>query len=117
MCGFWVVDQTVSSSLPGSQCATTPRGSIAFGASRWLTMRCETVTAARANACSSAVSSSTSSVSGLTPVPAGAKGTARLFANASWIVAGSPAIARSGSTTAGSSSMSTSIAAAASAAA
>ena len=116
MCGFCVVDQTVSSSLPGSKRAITPRGSMAFGTSRWLSMRCEITTSACSKASLRADSSSISSVAGLTPVPAGASGTARLFSKASWITAGSPLIARSGSTTAGSSSMSTTIASAASAA-
>ena len=39
MCGFCVDDQMVIVSLPGSQCATTPRGSIAFGTRRWFIMR------------------------------------------------------------------------------
>ena len=80
-------------------------------------MRCETTTSACSNASLSADSSSISSVTGLTPVPAGASGTARLFSNASWMTAGSPFIALSGLTTAGSSSMSTTIASAASVAA
>ena len=46
MCGFCVDDQIVIDPLPGSKCATTPRGSIAFGTSRWFIMRCETTTSA-----------------------------------------------------------------------
>ena len=52
MCGFCVDDQIVIVPLPGSKCATTPRGSIAFGTRRWLTMRCEMTTSASANALS-----------------------------------------------------------------
>ena len=77
MCGFCVDDQIVIVPLPGSKCATTPRGSIADGASRWLIMRCEMTTSALANAASIA-ESSTSPV-GLHPVPLGGTTTARLF--------------------------------------
>jgi hypothetical protein len=88
--------------LPGSKCATTPRGSIADGASRWFTMRCEITTRRLANAASTALSSTLPS--GVTPVPLGTSATARLFAKSGWITAGLPVIACSTSTTAGSGS-------------
>ena len=77
MWGFCVDDQIVIDPLPGSKCATTPRGSIAFGTSRWFTMRCEMTTSAAANAFSMAESSTLPSA--LTPVPLGTSATARLF--------------------------------------
>ena len=79
MCGFCVDDQMVIVSLPGSKCATTPRGSIALGARRWFIIRCEMTTSALANAASIA-ESSTSPVA-LTPVPLGTSAIARLFGN------------------------------------
>jgi hypothetical protein len=77
MCGFWVDDQIVIVPLPGSKCATTPRGSIADGARRWFTIRCEMTTSAVANAASIAVSSTVPEA--LTPVPLGTSATARLL--------------------------------------
>ncbi len=71
-------DQIVIEPLPGSKCATTPRGSIAFGTSRWFIMRCETTTSAAANALLMAVSSTVPSAP--TPVPLGTRATARLLA-------------------------------------
>ncbi len=78
MCGFCVDDQMVIVSLPGSQCASTPRGSIAFGTRRWFTMRWLITTSASANALSTAVLSIFEK-SGATPVPLGTSATARLF--------------------------------------
>ena len=77
MCGFCVDDQIVIVPLPGSKCATTPRGSIAVGASRWFTMRCEMTTSAFANAAS--IAESSTAPDALTPVPLGTSATARLF--------------------------------------
>ena len=113
MCGFCVEDQIVIVPLPGSKCATTPRGSMALGTSRWFIIRCETTTSALANAASMA-ELSTVLKSALTPVPLGTSATARLLGKSGWITVGLPVIACSGSTTAGSGSMSTTIASAAS---
>ena len=103
MCGFCVDDQMVIVSLPGSQCASTPRGSIAFGTRRWFTMRWLITTSASANALSTAVLSIFEK-SGATPVPLGTSATARLFGKSLWMTAGLPVIAASGSTTTGSGS-------------
>ena len=78
MCGFCVDDQMVIVPLPGSKCATTPRGSIAVGARRWFIMRCEMTT----SACGERLVDRgvvDGWPSGLTPVPLGTSGTARLF--------------------------------------
>ena len=90
MWGFWVDDQMVIVPLPGSKCATTPLGSIADGASRWFTMRCEMTTSALANAASIAESSTPAA---LTPVPLGGTTTAILFGKSAWMTAGFPCIA------------------------
>ena len=100
MCGFCVDDQIVIVPLPGSKCATTPRGSIALGTSRWFIIRCEMTTSASANAASIAVSST---------VAVGAHaGAARhqrhrqVVREVRWMTVGLPVIASSRSTTAGS---------------
>ena len=67
MCGFWVALQTVRYSRPASYWATTPRGSIAFGARRWFSIRWLTTTSASAKAASTALSSSGWPLSGVHP--------------------------------------------------
>ena len=112
MCGFCVDDQIVIVPLPGSKCATTPLGSIADGARRWFTIRCEMTISAFLNAASMAESST--SPDALTPVPLGTSATARLFGKSACTSVGLPVIAVSRSTTAGSMSYVTTIASAAS---
>ena len=81
MCGFCVDDQIVIVPLPGSKCATTPRGSMAFGTSRWLTMRCLMIDfGLRERPIDRGVIDCRAV--GLTPVPLGTSATARLFAKA-----------------------------------
>ena len=46
MCGVWLDIQTVYSSVPGLYQPMSPRVSIGFGMSRWLTRRCLTTTSA-----------------------------------------------------------------------
>ena len=46
MCGVWLDIQTVYSSVPGLYQPMSPRVSIGFGISRWLTIRCLTTTSA-----------------------------------------------------------------------
>ena len=96
MCGFWVDDQMVIASRPGSYQATMPRVSIDDGARRWFTIRCEMVTSASANAFSIALSST---VPLRTPVPTGIGPTQTLLGKSECNTAGSPVIACSGSTT------------------
>ena len=78
MCGFCVEDQSVIAPFDGSQCATTPRGSIGLGASRWLCMRCLMTTSAFLNAASTAESSG-GFPGAPAPVPLGISGTEMLF--------------------------------------
>ncbi len=46
MCGVWLDIQTVYSSVPGLYQPMSPRVSIGFGISRWLTIRWRTTTSA-----------------------------------------------------------------------
>ena len=52
MCGVWLDIQIVYSSVPGLYQPMSPRTSIGFGISRWLTSRWLTTTSALANAAS-----------------------------------------------------------------
>ena len=52
MCGVWLDIQIVYSSVPGLYQPMSPRTSIGFGISRWLTMRWRTTTSAASTAAS-----------------------------------------------------------------
>jgi hypothetical protein len=76
--GIWLLILTVSRPLAASNDATMLRGSIATGATRWLTMSSAIFTDARANAASVAVASpwriSAATLSGASGASAGAPG-------------------------------------------
>ena len=102
MCGVWLDIQIVYSSVPGLYQPMSPRTSIGFGISRWLTRRCRTTTSAPSNA---------ASVPALSPT---AHSNTTLLGAFSWSCGAPGWVAFSASTTAGSGSQSTSISSSAS---
>ena len=108
MCGFCVVYQTVRSPEPLLYRATTARGSIAFGMSRWLTKRCARTMPSRSASLNAAA------VASLFPM---IHLNARLLGTSAWSCGAPGAIAFCWSTTAGRGSYSTRTSAAASRAA
>ena len=95
MCGVWLDIQTVYSSVPGLYQPMSPRVSIEFGISRWLTIRCLTTTSAPSMA---------ASVPALSPT---FHSKTTFFGAFSWSCGAPASIAFSASTTAGSGSQST----------
>ena len=104
MCGVWLDIQTVYSSVPGLYQPMSPRVSIGFGMSRWLTRRCLTTTSAPSMA---------AAVPSLSPTD---HSNTMLFGAFSWSCGAPSLMAASESTTAGNGSQSTSIASRASSA-
>ena len=102
MCGVWLDIQIVYSSVPGLYQPMSPRVSIGFGMSRWLTIRWRTTTSAPSMA---------ASVPALSPT---VHSNTTLFGAFSWSCGAPSWIAFSASTTAGSGSQSTWIASSAS---
>src|SRR5512146_3526396 len=98
MCGVWLDIQTVYSSVPGLYQPMSPRPSIGFGMSRWLTIRCLTTTSADSTA---------ASVPALSPT---FQTNTTLFGAFSWSCGAPGWVAFSASTTAGSGSQSTALA-------
>ncbi len=89
MCGVWLDIQIVYSSVPGLYQPMSPRVSIEFGISRWLTIRWRTTTSAASIA---------ASVPALSPT---VHSKTMLFGAFSWSWGAPGSIALSASTTAG----------------
>ena len=102
MCGVWLDIQIVYSSVPGLYQPMSPRVSIGFGMSRWLTIRWRTTTSAASTA---------ASVPALSPT---VHSNTMLLGAFSWSCGAPGATAFSASTTADSGSQSTLIASTAS---
>ena len=102
MCGVWLLNHTVYSSVPGSYRPMAPRTSMGLGISRWLTSRWRTTTSA---------SSMAAAVPSLSPVN---QAHATLPGAFSWSCGAPGWAASQASTTAGSGSQSTSISSSAS---
>ena len=95
MCGVWLDIQIVYSSVPGLYQPMSPRTSIGFGMSRWLTIRWRTTTSAASIA---------ASVPALSPT---VQSNTMLFGAFSWSCGAPGWVAFSASTTVGSGSQST----------
>ena len=93
MCGVWLDIQIVYSSVPGLYQPMSPRVSIGFGISRWLTIRWRTTTSARVDRGVGAL-----------PCRRPVHSKTTLFGAFSWSCGAPGSIAFSASTTAGSGS-------------